>query len=115
MAGRNKNEKKLVRLATEFKSDGKTLNISTDEEGKATITITESDSIVTFQASDEQTDRIRFFFWDNYRKHHMWRTKDQKKAERLKTQESVPPSKGITYERIEFPSFPDFNIDSFIK
>jgi hypothetical protein len=115
MAGRSKNKKKLVRLETEFKSDGKTLNISTDEDGKATITVTDGDTTMTFQASDEQTDHIRFFFWDNYRKHNVWRTKDQKKAERLKTQESVPPSKGISWEDIEFPSLSDFGVDSFIK
>jgi len=115
MAGRSKNKKKLVRLETEFRSDGKTLNISTNEDGKAMITITEGDFTVTFQASDEQTDRIRFFFWDNYRKHHVWKTKDQKKAERLKTIEPVSLPNEISWEAVEFPSLPDFGVASFIE
>lgn len=103
-----KKNQKVVSRAIEIVSDDKKLRISFDGNGIPAITLSDGDSALEFQPTEAQTNIIRLFFWDNYRRRNIWQTKAQRKKEGLI--QTVYPDE-LIIETIEFPSNLDFGID----
>ena len=82
MAGRNK-EKVTARAIQIESSEGVLLKIIFDEEGEAEIVVMNKGSQLNFKATKVQTDIIRSSFWQNFKRHNVWKTKAQKRQEAL--------------------------------
>jgi hypothetical protein len=81
MAG-TRNEKATTRAIQIESAEGILLKIVFDEEGKANINISDKSSTLNFKATETQTEIIRTSFWDNFRRHNIWRSKAEKKETR---------------------------------
>lgn len=82
MAGRKK-DKATTRAIQIESSEAVLLKIVFDEEGKADITISDKGSTLNFKATETQTEIIRTSFWQNFKRHNVWKTKAQKRQEAL--------------------------------
>lgn len=106
-------KQKQTSLNQSYTRDGKTLNVSFNPDGDCTITIKYADSEISFEIPEPLTDSLRLLFWDNYRRHHIWKTKAQKKEE--KRQEALNlldhVKEDISYDDIIFPDFGILPID----
>ncbi len=106
MAGRNK-KKKTYRYYIELKDGDKNMTISFDEKGDCEILIQSGDSETTFNIPEPLTDSIRLLFWDNHRRLHVWKTRNQRKAERLLEHTQTMQNIEISNDII----FPDISLD----
>jgi hypothetical protein len=99
MAGRK--SKKTPIHSIELKDGNKTMTISFDEKGDCKIIISSGYFGMIFNICEELTHLVRLLFWDNYRRHHVWKTKKQLKAEKLL--ENVQPVQDISFDNDIFP------------
>lgn len=107
MAGRNK-KKKVHTYTVELNDETKTLKISFDEKGDCKIMILNSDFETTFNIPESSTHQVRLLFFDNYKRHHVWKTRNQRKAERmLENIQDVQISNDIVFPDLNFDILPD--------
>jgi len=100
-----KKQKKLTKLEIEFKTENRSLTVSTDANGVGKILIISEKSTAEFQLTKEQINSLRLFLWDNHRRHNIWKTKAQRKAEGLiqvlhPTESSFQPQE-INFEPVQ--------------
>lgn len=110
MAGRNKN-KKETKHSIELKNEDKTMKIIFDDKGDCKIMLSSVDFEMAFNIPEELTHQVRLMFYDNYKRHHVWKTHNQRKAEILlehvKTIEDIQISNDIIPIDLSIDILPD--------
>lgn len=112
MRARDMKKQKKINQKQQYTSKGKTLDVSFNDDGDCTIAIQFEGDSMFFEIPEELTEPLRLLFWDNYRRLHVWKTKAQKKAEKLMEQqvqsmEDIPNIENFILPDMDIVILPD--------